>query len=265
MRSAEQRKIPARLEPASASNCREILSHRGISTPEKELQSDHSTSDWFEIIIPLHQSKYFTENRFPYPQQPEHVWKSLGWESLGFHLPSTRDQTLPTSLSGKMCTGGAFPAEVCVVLLTYRKHGRITRLARSAAQRQITAPKGIFCQCVDRKLHSTGKRERSDIFFLLAVERRWSEMTNNGIHSPGQPEGCSEPCFWQTGDHSPTPGHLGAPEHPNHQSQPAPELRLLLAGVRPVVKIQENLQHFPSSAQKNGQFFHCGHNSQKPH
>lgn len=95
MRSVEQRKIPARLEPASASNCREILSCRGISTTEKELQSDHSTADWFEIIIPLHHSKYFTENWFPHPRQPERVC----WKSLGFHLTSTKDQTFPTCLS----------------------------------------------------------------------------------------------------------------------------------------------------------------------
>lgn len=119
MRSVEQRKIPARLEPASASNCREILSCRGISTPEKELQSDHSTSDWFEVIIPLQHGKYFTDNWFPHPQKPERVcWKSLGFPSAqhtGLDPPHVPQR-------GRCAWEVHFQLELCVVLLTYPSH-----------------------------------------------------------------------------------------------------------------------------------------------
>lgn len=77
-----------------------------------------------------------------------------------------------------------------------------------------------FLQMKEQKVAQCRQRERSDVFFLLAVERRWSEMTNNGIHSPVQPPSCSEPCFWQNGEHSPPPVHLRAPgDHPDpHRS-----------------------------------------------
>lgn len=109
LRSVEQRKIPARLEPASASNCREILSCRGISTPERELQSDHSTSDWSEMLILLQHGKYFTDNWFPYPQQPVPGFPSA--QHTGSALPQClREENVP------------FQLELCVVLLTYPAH-----------------------------------------------------------------------------------------------------------------------------------------------
>lgn len=129
--------------------------------------------------------------------------------------PARRIRPSPSASEREMCMGGAFPAAA----VRGAPHVPITPLARSAAQPQITARKGISSKRKNRKLHSAGKGRGLTCFFLLAVERRWSEMTNNGIHSSAQPESCSEPCFWQSGEHSPPPGHLRAPgDHPNPHS-----------------------------------------------
>lgn len=151
---------------------------------------NHSTTDWFEIIIPLHHSKYFTENWFPYPQQPEQVC----WKSLGFHLPSTQDQTLPTCPREETGTGGAFPAGLSVVLLTYGTTGGSHGWPGACSAPHHSTERHLL-QMDRQKVAQCRQRDRADIFFLLAVERRWSEMTSDGIHSPAQHKSCAELCF----------------------------------------------------------------------
>jgi len=131
----------------------EKFSHcKDISTPEKELWPDHSISDLFEITIPAHYNKYFTENSFLYPQCPKYVC----WKSLDLHMTSTKHQTFSAGLSDKDVHREVhFHLEPCMLQLPYRSHWQITLFACSTVHPQITERKGIFSKW--KKLHSVGK------------------------------------------------------------------------------------------------------------
>lgn len=145
---------------------------KGISTPEKELRSDHSIPDWFAIIILLLYNKYALEVYFLtsillrtavfYPKSPTQVcWKSL--DLLG--------ETFSMGLREKDVHGEVlFHLELRVVQLTAvtdRSHYLLVALFIPRLQKEKAfSPNGRT------EVSHCREKEMSEAFLLLASEMR---------------------------------------------------------------------------------------------